>query len=63
MVTACHEYFGIRLQFLGGLPNDQVIVRSVVEQRPAAVFFPQIPFVIAVHGMVDKLSYSRRRTA
>jgi flagellar biosynthesis protein FlhG len=63
MVTACHEYFGIRLQFLGGLPNDQVIGRSVVEQRPAAAFFPQIPFVIAVHGMVDKLSYSRRRTA
>jgi flagellar biosynthesis protein FlhG len=63
MVTACHEYFGIRLQFLGGLPNDQVIARSVVEQRPAAAFFPQIPFVIAVNEMVDKLTYSRRRTA
>ena len=63
MVTACHEYFGIRLQLLGGLPNDQVIARSVVEQRPATVFFPQIPFVIAVNEMVDKLTYSRRRTA
>ena len=63
MVTACHEYFGIRLQFLGGLPNDQVIARSVVEQRPAAAFFPQIPFVIAVNEMVDKLTFSRRRTA
>jgi len=63
MVTACHQYFGIRLQFLGALPNDQLIVRSVVEQRPAAAFFPQIPFMTAMHGMVEKLSYARRRTA
>ncbi len=63
MVTACREYFGIRLQFLGGLPNDQVVGRSVVEQRPAAEFFPQIPFVTAVHEMVDRLTYVRRRTA
>ena len=63
MATACREYFGVRLQFLGGLPNDQVVGRSVVEQRLAVEFFPQIPFVTAVHGIVDKLAYTRRRSA
>ena len=63
MATACREYFGVRLQFLGGLPNDQVVGRSVVEQRLAVEFFPQIPFVTAVHEIVDKLAYTHRRSA
>ncbi len=63
MATACREHFGVRLQFLGGLPNDQVVGRSVVEQRLAVEFFPQIPFVTAVQGMIDKLTHARRRTA
>jgi flagellar biosynthesis protein FlhG len=62
MVTACREYFGIRMQLLGGLPNDQVVVRSVIEQRPATEFFPQIPFVTALHGVVDKLTFARERS-
>jgi flagellar biosynthesis protein FlhG len=63
MVSACQDYFGVRLQYLGALPHDQVIVRSVLEQRPAVQFFPQIPFVTGIREVVDKLTYTRTRPA
>jgi flagellar biosynthesis protein FlhG len=61
MVTACRDYFGIRLQLLGALPNDQLVVRSVMEKKPAARFFPQIPFIAALRGVVDQMTFVRRR--
>jgi flagellar biosynthesis protein FlhG len=63
MVTACRDYFGVRLQFLGALPNDQLVVRSVMEQRPATEFHTKIPFITALDGAIEKLTYARRRTA
>ena len=63
MVTACRDYFGVRLQYLGALPNDQLVVRSVMEQRPATEFHTKIPFIAALDGAIEKLTYARRRTA
>jgi MinD-like ATPase involved in chromosome partitioning or flagellar assembly len=60
MVAACRDYFGIPLQYLGALPHDQIIVRSVVEQRPAVKFFPQIPFVAGLRTVVTNLIVDRR---
>ncbi|HSO23547.1 MAG TPA: P-loop NTPase [Chondromyces sp.] len=61
MVTACRDYFGIRLHFLGALPIDRVVERSVNERKPAAEHFPQIPFVMALHTVTKNLTYARRR--
>jgi flagellar biosynthesis protein FlhG len=61
MVTACRDYFGIRLQFLGSLPTDRVVERSVSERKPAAEHFSQIPFVSALHAITRNLTYARRR--
>jgi len=63
IVSACRDYFGIRLQFLGSLPNDKLVVRSVVEQKPAAQFFAQIPFVNAMRGVVGNMTYVRPRAS
>jgi flagellar biosynthesis protein FlhG len=63
IVTACRDYFGIRLQFLGALPNDKLVVRSVVEQKPAVQHFGQIPFVNAMRGVVDNMTYVRPRAS
>ena len=63
MVTACRDYFGIRLQYLGSLPNDKLVHRSVVEQKPASEYFTEIPFVGAVKSVVDKLTYARPRAS
>jgi len=63
IVTACRDYFGIRLQFLGSLPNDKLVVRSVVERKPAAQYFSQIPFVGAMRGVVDTMTYIRPRAS
>ncbi len=63
IVTACRDYFGIRLQFLGSLPNDKLVARSVVEQKPAAQHFTQIPFVSAMRDVVGNLTYARPRTS
>jgi len=63
IVTACRDYFGIRLQFLGSLPNDKLVVRSVVEQKPAAQYFTQIPFVSAMRGVVGNMTYVRPRAS
>jgi flagellar biosynthesis protein FlhG len=63
MVTACRDYFGIRLQFLGSLPNDKLVVRSVLEQKPASRYFSQIPFVSAMRGVVNNMTYVRPRAS
>jgi flagellar biosynthesis protein FlhG len=63
IVTACRDYFGIRLQFLGSLPNDKLVVRSVVEQKPAVQHFGQIPFVSAMRTVVDNMTYVRPRAS
>jgi len=63
MVSACQDYFGVRLQYLGALPHDQVIARSVLEQRPAVKFFPQIPFVSNLRSVAENLTYARPRPA
>jgi flagellar biosynthesis protein FlhG len=63
MVSACRDYFGIRLQFLGSLPTDKLVQRSIVERKPAAEHFPTIPFVTALNTVVTNLTYARRRTA
>jgi flagellar biosynthesis protein FlhG len=61
MVAACRDYFGIRLQFLGSLPADRLVERSVNERKPAAEHWPQIPFVTALQSVVSNLTYARRR--
>jgi len=61
MVAACRDYFGIRLQFLGSLPADRLVERSVGERKPAAEHYPKIPFVTALSSVVNNLTYSRRR--
>lgn len=63
MVLACRDYFGIRLQFLGSLPNDKLVTRSVVERKPAVQHFTQIPFVSAIRGVVDNMTYVRPRAS
>lgn len=61
MVTACQDYFGVRLQFLGALPTDQIVARSVMDQRPAAKFYREIPFIAALKSVAEKLTFVRRR--
>jgi len=63
IVSACRDYFGIRLHFLGSLPNDKLVVRSVIERKPAAQYFSQIPFVSAMRSVVDTLTYVRPRAS
>jgi flagellar biosynthesis protein FlhG len=63
IVTACRDYFGIRLQFLGALPNDKLVMRSVVEQKPAMKHFGQIPFANAMRQVVDNMTYVRPRAS
>jgi flagellar biosynthesis protein FlhG len=61
MVTACRDYFGIRLQLLGSLPADRTVERSVAERRPAAEHYRQIPFVTALRQVTENLTYARPR--
>ena len=61
MVAACRDYFGIRLQNLGVLPNDKLVARSVLERKPAALHFQQIPFVTALGPIVKNITFARRR--
>jgi len=63
IVTACRDYFGIRLQFLGSLPNDKLVMRSVIERKPAVQHFAQIPFVAAMRNVVDNMTYVRPRAS
>ena len=63
IVSACRDYFGMRLQFLGSLPNDNLVTRSVIEQKPAVKHFEQIPFVSAVRDVVVNMTYARPRAS
>ncbi len=61
MVTASQDYFGVRLQFLGSLPTDRIVARSVMDQRLAAKCYREIPFIAALRGVAENLTYARPR--
>ncbi|MFV2073057.1 MAG: P-loop NTPase [Thermoanaerobaculales bacterium] len=56
MGTACSDYFGIRLECLGNLPGDRLVMRSVAERRPVVELFSQSPFAVEAKGIADRLS-------
>jgi len=63
MGAACRDYFGIRLECLGTLPTDRLVVRSVSQRSPATELYTQSPFVAAVRGVAERLASPQWRIA
>lgn len=49
------EFLNISIDFLGGLPEDMSVLRSLRLQRPVAVEAPRAPFTVALDRVADKL--------
>lgn len=55
MASACLDFFGIEMEFLGGIRNDDRVVFSVQMKRPALEAYPFCPFSLAIEGLAQRL--------
>jgi flagellar biosynthesis protein FlhG len=53
--TACSDYFGNKMECIGHIATDRLLARSVLERKPAALLYPQSPFVRSVRQVVRLL--------
>jgi len=45
---ACRRYFGIRMEFLGAVPYDDAVWRSIRQRRPVVAASPDSPAAMAI---------------
>jgi len=55
MSLVCKKYFGISLEFIGGLEYDPMVWQSVKKRRPLLLEFPSSPLVRNFEMMLGKL--------
>ena len=49
------EFLNVSLDYLGSLPEDSAVLRSVKNQRPVCLHEPYAPFAVALERIGDKL--------
>jgi len=55
MADACRDFFGVEMNFLGGIHNDDRVVYSIQLKRPALEAYPHSPFAMAIEGLALRL--------
>lgn len=53
---ACRDFFGVEMEFLGGLRNDDRVVLSIQMKRPVLEAYPYSPFAMAIEGLALRLA-------
>ena len=53
--TACSDYFGNKMECIGHIATDRLLARSVLERKPAALLYPQSPFVRSLRQVIRLL--------
>ena len=61
IVGVSDEFLNISIDFLGSLPEDLSVLRSVQIQRPVTAGFPKSSFSIALDRIADKLLMTGKR--
>lgn len=49
------RFLKIQLDFLGALPQDAIVSKAVMKQKPATVVFPKAPYTMAVQDLANIL--------
>jgi len=49
------KFLNIQLDFLGALPQDNIVSRAVMQQKPATVLYPKAPYTMAVQDLANIL--------
>jgi flagellar biosynthesis protein FlhG len=57
MVAAWKKYFGLEMEFLGALPHDDEVWRSVRRRRPVLVDQPDSRIAAGLHAVVSELLF------
>ncbi|MBI5187010.1 MAG: P-loop NTPase [Nitrospinae bacterium] len=55
MSTACRGYFGVEMNFLGGIYNDDKVVLSIQTRKPAMKAYPQSSFANEINDIMANL--------
>ncbi len=59
IVTACREYLGTELEFVGALERDECVRVAVSKSKPVVELFPGCDFARDLRVVVDRLSKDR----
>ena len=55
IADACRDFFGVTMEPLGGIRNDDRVVASIVAKKPLVASQPSCQFSIAIEGMAMRL--------
>ena len=61
MVAAWKKYFGMEMEFLGALPHDDEVWRSVRRRRPVLVDQPDSRIAAGLHAVVSELLFREQQ--
>lgn len=55
IADACRDFFGVRLEHLGGIRNDDRVISSIMERKPLQATHPGCQFSTLIEGMALRL--------
>ena len=55
MSNACRDYFGVEMNLLDGIYNDDKVVLSIQMKKPAIEVYPHSSFAIAIENIIQSL--------
>lgn len=58
MSNACRDYFGVEMNFLGGIYSDDKVVRSIQMKKPAIQLYPHSSFAVEIENIIQGLLIS-----
>jgi flagellar biosynthesis protein FlhG len=55
MSNVCRDYFGVEMNFLGGIYSDDKVVRSIQMKKPAIQLYPHSSFAVEIENILQGL--------
>lgn len=55
MSTVAEKFLNVHLKYMGMVPSDEIVSRSVINQKPAIITFPNSAFAKGIRNVSDKL--------
>ncbi|WP_243371594.1 P-loop NTPase [Geotalea sp. SG265] len=52
---ACHDFYGVKLEYLGGLRSDDRVVSSILDRKPLQATQPACQFSTVIEGIAMRL--------
>lgn len=60
IAAVCKDYFGVDMDFIGSVNNDDRVVYSIQMKKPVLEAYPNSPFAASIEAILSRLAYIKR---